>query len=83
MSRQIAHVGTSDDFERTWHILHSDIGPISVAVWYRPPCYAELQSITALALEYRNYAEGCIGAAVVGDIDRVSVLVEEGEFDII
>ena len=67
--RQIAHVGTSDEFERTWHVLHTDVGPICIGVWYRPPCYAELPSIESLVHEYRKYSEGCIGCMLVGDMN--------------
>ena len=37
----IAH---SEACERSWHILHSSLGPLSFCVWYRPPA-DELDSI--------------------------------------
>ena len=69
IASQIVHIGSSDFSERTWHILHSDIGPISVAVWYRPPHYAEVLSIQTLALELSKYGVGCLGAIIIGDMN--------------
>ena len=32
----------SDVDERTWLLLHSDVGPVSLCCWYRPPCAGEI-----------------------------------------
>ena len=44
----IVHVGDSDVTERSWHILHTDRGPMAVALWYRRPDPGEVASIKAL-----------------------------------
>ena len=31
----VVHVGDSTIAERSWNFIHSDRGPIAVAVWYR------------------------------------------------
>ena len=36
---RLVHVADSEIRERSWHVLHSDIGPVLLGLWYRPPCY--------------------------------------------
>ena len=38
----IIHVGDNTVAERSWHVLHTDRGPIAVAVWYRRRALAKL-----------------------------------------
>ena len=38
----------SEENERSWHVIHSDIGPILLGIWYRPPQNGEIQSIRRL-----------------------------------
>ena len=45
LASRLVHVSDSDQSERSWHVLHCDIGPILFGLWYRPPDYGEIQSI--------------------------------------
>ena len=44
----IVHIGDSDVTERSWHILHTDRGPVAVALWYRRREAGEVASIISL-----------------------------------
>ena len=33
----ITHLKDSEEYERSWHTLHSDLGPLLLCNWYRPP----------------------------------------------
>ena len=63
----IVHVGDSNIAERSWHILHTDRGPIGFGLWYRPPRPGEVATIQALDGELRQYCGDCVGHVVVGD----------------
>ena len=47
----VVHIGDSVDHERSWHILHSNMGPVLLALWYRPPSYQEDLAIVDLEME--------------------------------
>jgi hypothetical protein len=65
----IAHVSDSENAERSWHILHTDRGPIAVAVWYRRPCPGEVDSIRSLEQEMTALRGDTVGTLIVGDLD--------------
>ena len=65
----IVHVGDSEVAERSWHILHTDRGPISVALWYRPPRPGEASTIQSLEGELQQYGSDCVGHLVLGDLN--------------
>ena len=69
VARRIVHIADSDDFERSWLIIHSDHGKILLGVWYRPPAYGELSSILALKSELALHMDGCMGVVLVGDMN--------------
>ena len=69
VASQVVHVADSITYERSWYIIHTDVGPISLGVWYRPPEYGELESITSLHAEWENHVINCIGTFIVGDMD--------------
>jgi len=67
IAKSLVHVGDSDNYEKAWHILHSNLGPILIAVWYRPPSYHECDAIATLETEWRQYATSAVGALIIGD----------------
>lgn len=64
----ITHLDNEADYERSWHTLHSNLGPILVCVWYRPP-YAETSSIIDLQVQLDKYQYEHIGTIIVGDLN--------------
>ena len=51
LTSRFLHVSDSEQSERSWHVFHTDIGPILFGLWYRPPGYGEIQSIIDLEIE--------------------------------
>ena len=51
----IVHLGNSAVAERSWHVVHSNCGPLLLGVWYRRPCHAEVVSIESLDREIQEY----------------------------
>ena len=50
-------------------MFHTDIGPILFGLWYRPPCYGEVQSIMDFEIELKAWASSVIGFIMIGDMD--------------
>ena len=67
-SHAIVHVAESPDHERVWLIWHTDVGPVLIGLWYRPPG-SELDSIADLEAEASALREGTIGMLIVGDMN--------------
>lgn len=65
----VVHIGDSDVHERSWHILYSQSGPILFRLWYRPPRYNEVVSITDLDSELQHFGTSAIGTILVGDMN--------------
>ena len=65
----IVHVANSEADERSWHIIHSDMGPICACVWYRRPNPGEVESVQRFEAELQQYSEDCVATIVVGDIN--------------
>ncbi len=42
----------SETCERSWHVLHTDLGPVLFCVWYRPPAPGDFSSIKAFEREW-------------------------------
>ena len=61
----IIHLGDSTVAERCWHVLHTDRGPISVAVWYRRPCPGEVASIQSILEELREFVLEAVGTSIL------------------
>ena len=59
----------SESHERSWHILHSDLGPILFCIWYRPPSAGEVASIASFEVEWARLAGDFVGTIVVGDLN--------------
>ena len=60
-------VATSAEAERLWCVVHSDLGPISVGAWYRPPAPGDVDTITSCAREWQSQGCGAMGTILVGD----------------
>ena len=70
--RFIEHVALlehSADFERTWHTIHSDIGPVLFGAWYRPPASGETASINACDEEWRRLSANFVATILAGDLN--------------
>ncbi len=65
----IVHVGTSAVAERTWHVIHSDRGPLLFGCWYRPPHHAEVATIESIDSEVAEFGAGTLGTILVGDMN--------------
>ena len=62
----VAHLADSDEAERTWCLLHTDLGPFLLGLWYRAPD-APLTHLTTLEGKWARLAEEAIGSILVGD----------------
>lgn len=65
-TRYMGHID-SIDAERSWHIIHADVGPILLGVWYRPPDAPDVHT-TSLAAELQRLSKGMVGTIVEGDM---------------
>ena len=65
----VVHVGDSPVDERSWYILHCDIGPVLVCVWYRPPDDGEVDSIWRFEREFDQYFGDAIAFIAIGDFN--------------
>ena len=63
----ITHLEDSK-FERSWHTLHSDMGPVLLGIWYRPPDN-EIESILALQSELDKHRDTHIASIIIGDMN--------------
>ena len=65
----ITFLESSDSDERSWHVIHSDIGPVLLGIWYRPPQNGEIESIRNLENEWKRLQSQYIGTIIVGDLN--------------
>ena len=65
----IVHVRDSLVAERSWHILHTDRGPVGFGLWYRLPRPGEVQIIQALDCELRLLCGDCVGHILLNDFN--------------
>ena len=54
--------------ERSWHVIHSDVGGILLGLWYRPPG-AGANDIESFEDELSRLSIDTIGALVIGDMN--------------
>ena len=66
--RNIVSIGDSEVAERSWHLLHTDLGGIAIVNWYRPGA-APLSHIESFAAEYEQYCHQCTSIIVAGDLN--------------
>ena len=48
----VVHIGSSNIYERSWHVIHGNSGPILVCVWYRRPEASEVAYVKRFEQEY-------------------------------
>ena len=59
----------SENAERIWLVLHSDLGPLNLCCWYRPPAHGETASIRTLWEEWNDVGGSSVGTIITGDIN--------------
>ena len=69
VASQVVLLEHSADAERSWHAVHSDIGPVLCCVWYRPPCAGETQSIRSCEEEWLRLSATHVATIMIGDIN--------------
>ena len=57
----------SEDAERLWATVHSDLGPYLLCVWYRPPIQGETQTIETFRNELCKHRPDAIGTIAIWD----------------
>ena len=65
----IALLEHSVDSERTWHTIHSDIGPVLLGAWYRPPVSGEVSSIKSCDEEWQRLSGNFVATILAGDLN--------------
>ena len=63
------HVGDSKVAERSWHIIHSNRGPLLAGLWYRRPERGEVLSIESLETEITEFSSDVLGIILLGDMN--------------
>ena len=64
----VTHLQHSTVAERSWHVIHSDVGGILLGLWYRPPG-AGANDIESFEDELSRLSIDTIGALVIGDMN--------------
>ena len=54
--------------ERSWHLLHTDVGSILLCNWYRPPS-SSIDHIESFREELERLSESTYGVIVLGDLN--------------
>ena len=62
----LEHSGTH---ERSWHLVHTALGPLLLCVWYRPPKQGETSSVDTLEEEWLRHCTSAVGTVIVGDLN--------------
>ena len=66
---QVVLLEHSKEHERSWHAIHTDIGPVLLCVWYRPPCPGEIRSIQSCEEEWRRLSASHVATMIIGDLN--------------
>ena len=66
--QNIVHDSHSVVAERSWHYLHTDLGPVSIANFYRSPGADDI-TIHSLVEELKVHAEKSVAILLVGDFN--------------
>jgi len=64
----LVHVSNSESAERSWHLLHLDIGSVAIGNWYRSPNADQVQ-MSSLRQELAELKGDVIGFLLVGDMN--------------
>lgn len=77
----IMHIKDSAYLELAWYTVHTDIGPILLAVWYRLPKRGDISSIQQFDKELDEFSD-FVGNIIVGDMNVHSeqwLVLSDGE----
>ena len=66
--RPIVHMHSSAAAERIWCLLHGDLGPVRIGMWYRAPDAAPTE-ISNLIDELSDTSPGVTGTILLGDMN--------------
>ena len=66
--RSFVHMHSSADAERILCLLHGDLGPVRIGVWYRAPDAAPTK-ISTLFDELSDTSPGVTGTMLLGDMN--------------
>jgi len=66
--RQAVHYSDSEHAERSWHLLHLDIGSFALCNWYRSPSASDDQ-IHSFRDELAEIQDQVIGFIILGDLN--------------
>jgi hypothetical protein len=69
LASRVTLIEKSADSERVWLIIHADVGPYLVGVWYRPPEPGEIETIKSLESEWEVHNQAALGTILVGDMN--------------
>ena len=69
LASRVTLIEQSADSERVWLIIHTDVGPYLVGVWYRPPEPGETNTIKSLETEWELHNQAALGTILVRDMN--------------
>ena len=64
----VAHVHDSLELELAWCLIHSNVGPILLGAWYRPPDL-DASSVDVFEKEWQEFSADVVGSILVGDFN--------------
>ena len=59
----------SETHDRSWHLVHTTLGPLLLCVWYRPPRQGETHSVETLEAEWLRHCDQAVGTVIAGDLN--------------
>ena len=65
----IVHIADSTSHERSWHVIHADIGPILLGLNYRPPAKGDVSFVETLQEEFLARRDAHAATVLVGDFN--------------
>ena len=66
--QNIVHLQDSESAEISWHTLHSDVGPLLLGLWYRPPNRGNISAVQCFDQELEGL-NNFVGRIIVGDMN--------------
>ncbi len=68
----LTHVSDSDSAERSWYLIHTDLGPVSLCLWYRPK-ETLLSDTRIFEEELDRFSKDCIGSIARSGISTCTI----------
>ena len=66
---RMAMIEKSTSAERLWMLMHTDLGPFLLGLWYRPPVPGETATIDSLWEEWGRHSPHALGTIMLGDLN--------------